>query len=250
MEDKGTSGKTISNKHGFLSSALNAAVPKRIPFNPAASQRLPETVKQDMVALTPEEFAFLLNEITEYWRPLVEFLVASGCRWGEATALAPSDVNREKGTVRITKVWKRTYDDGIGYETGVPKTKRSIRTINVSKSVLDKLDYSGEFLFTNRAGRPVRGNGFHDRVWSPAVELAELDPKPRIHDLRHSCATWMVLAGPLRTGPPSCSSLLKRSTDASPRPRAMPNGSAARPIAASRTRCGPRAMPYSSAWAP
>jgi hypothetical protein len=40
------------------SSALNAAVPKRIPFNPAAGQRFPETVKQDMVALTPEEFAF------------------------------------------------------------------------------------------------------------------------------------------------------------------------------------------------
>jgi integrase len=167
MEDKGTSGKTISNKHGFLSSALNAAVPKRIPFNPAASQRLPETVKQDMVALTPEEFAFLLNEITEYWRPLVEFLVASGCRWGEATALAPSDVNREKGTVRITKGWKRTYDDGIGYETGVPKTKRSIRTIKSPRASSTssttpassflptaQADRSGATAFTTGCGHP------------------------------------------------------------------------------------------------
>ncbi|MCU1697340.1 MAG: hypothetical protein JWR34_3403 [Mycobacterium sp.] len=170
-------------------------MPRHIPFDPAAGQRLPETVKQDMVALTPEKFARLLAEVTEYWRPLVEFLVASGCRWGEATALSPSDVNRPKGTVRINKAWKRTYDDGIGCEIGVPKTKRSIRTINISEAVLDKLDYTGEFLFTNRAGRPVRGNGFHDRVWSPAVERAKLDPKPRIHDLRHSCATWMVLAG-------------------------------------------------------
>jgi integrase len=210
MAETGASGKTIANKHGFLSSALNAAVPKHIPFNPAAGQRLPETVKKDIVALTPEEFSRLLNEVTEYWGPLVEFLVASGARWGEATALKPGDVNRENGTVRITTAWKRTYEGGgIGYEIGVPKTKKSVRTISVSRAVLDKLNYSGEFLFENRAGRPVRGNGFHDRVWQPAVERVwptkdaegnalppeKLPPRPRIHDLRHTCATWMVLAG-------------------------------------------------------
>jgi integrase len=78
--------------------------------------------------------------VTEPWRPLVEFLVASGCRWGEATALHPSDVDRSAGTVRVMRAWKRTYDRG-GYEIGPPKTKRSIRTINVPKPVLDKLDY-------------------------------------------------------------------------------------------------------------
>ena len=84
-----------------------------------------------------------------------------------------------------------------GYELGPPKTKRSVRTINVPKTVLEKLDYAGEFLFTNRVGGPVRGNGFHDRVWQPAVTKADLDPRPRM--LRHTCASWMVIAGvPLR----------------------------------------------------
>ena len=185
-------------------------MPAHISFNPAAGQKLPDTVRQEIVALSPHEFARLLDAVPEYWRPLVEFLVASGARWGEATALRPADVNRADGTVRISRAWKRTYEaGGIGYEIGVPKTKRSIRTINVAKETLDKLDYSGEFLFSNRAGRPVRGNGFHDRVWSPAVERVwpsrdadgnpipkeKLPFRPRIHDLRHSCATWMVLAG-------------------------------------------------------
>jgi integrase len=161
-----------------------------------------------MVCLSRADFARLLDAVTEHWRPLVEFLVASGCRWGVATALRPSDVDRDACTVRITRAWKRTYDRG-GYEIGPPKTKRSVRTINVPKSVLDKLNYTGEWLFTNRAGRPVRGNGFHDRVWQPAVERvwpsvdpegrptdkSKLQRRPRIHDLRHSCATWMVLAG-------------------------------------------------------
>ncbi len=193
MSEKGASGKTVANKHGFLSSALNAAVKAgRIRSNPAAGQRLPATQRADMVCLSHEEFVKLLDNTTEYWRPLLEFLVASGARWGEATALRPCDVDRAHGTVRIIRAWKPIQG---GYELGAPKTKRSVRTIDIPSSVLDKLDYSGEFLFTNQAGRPVRSNGFHNRVWRPAVARAGLNPRPRVHDLRHTCASWLVAAG-------------------------------------------------------
>ena len=91
------SGKTIRNKHGFLSSALKAAVKAgRIRSNPAAGQRLPVTARADMVCLSRDEVAKLLDNVTEYWRPLVEFLVASGARWGEVTALRPTDVDRAR----------------------------------------------------------------------------------------------------------------------------------------------------------
>jgi integrase len=189
------SPKTIANKHGFISAALAAAVPKHIPANPAADQRLPQgkakEEDEEMVFLTRAEYGVLHDAVTEYWRPLVEFLVVSGCRWGEAAALKPADIDRTKNTVRIRRAW--TYSSG-GYRLVKPKGK-SLRTINVPKAVLDNLDYTHEWLFVNKDGGPVRSHGFHDRVWGPAIKRSKLDPPPRIHDLRHTCASWMIAAG-------------------------------------------------------
>jgi integrase len=191
--EKPPSAKTIHNKHGFLAGALNAAVAAgRIPSNPCNGVRLPRDEAREMVFLSRDQYALLRDAITEPWRPLVEFLAASGARWGEAVALRPGDVDREHGTVRITRAWK--HGTG-GYRLGPPKTRKSRRTINVSRSVLDQLDYSHEWLFVNRAGGPVRIHGFTKRVWAPAVKRVKLDPAPRIHDLRHTCASWMIAAG-------------------------------------------------------
>lgn len=201
-DGKRASGKTIMNKHGYLAGALNAAVLAGvIKANPCDGNRLPRWDREEMVFLEHDEFQTLLTAVPDYWKPLVEFLVASGCRWSEATALKPSAIDRRKGTVRVTKAWKT--GDG-GYTLGVPKTKMSVRTINVPAAVLDKLDYDGEWVFTNsgrgRAGDtgPVRIHSFNPNVWTPAVKRAReagLTKKPRVHDLRHTCASWLIHGG-------------------------------------------------------
>jgi integrase len=194
LETTGNSPKTIHNKHGFLSGALAKAVPTLIPSNPAAGRRLPRGSGDDdeMRMLSRQEFTALLEATTEYWRPLLEFMVASGARWGEVVALKPSDVDRASGSVKIRRAWKYS---SAGYEIGPPKTKRSRRTIRVPAQVLDQLDYSHEWLFVNRDGGPVRYQGFRRRVWDKAVARAQLDPPPTPHDLRHTCASWMLTGG-------------------------------------------------------
>jgi hypothetical protein len=120
--DDGASGKTIANKQRFLSGALNAAVAAgHLGANPCRGLRLPRWQRREMVFLTEAEFATLLNAVTGYRRPFVEFLVASGARWSEATALRPGDVDVDQVTVRSVRAWK-VVDGGINL--GPPKSKR------------------------------------------------------------------------------------------------------------------------------
>ena len=198
------SAKTAANKHGFLAGALNAAVRARhISANPCDRNRLRRDQPAEMVFLTDKEFRLLLSCVSEHWQPLVEFLVASGARFGEATALQPGDINLAEGTVNIRRAWR--YVVGEGFQLGPPKTKRSVRTIDVAGTTLAKLNLTGEWVFTN-SGRstnggpddPVRGPNFYTNVWVPALAKAKekgLTKKPRVHDLRHSNASWLIQAG-------------------------------------------------------
>jgi integrase len=199
------SAKTIRNKFGYLAGALNAAVATaHLPANPCSNIGMPrDDDPREMLFLTHEQFSLLHSKVTEYWRPMVEFMVASGARWGEVAALRPGDVDRAGGTVRISRSWKQGTG---GYRLGTTKTRKSKRTINVPRATLEKLDFTHEFLFVNRTGRPVRAQGFSARVWAPAVErawpskdgngdLIKPELRPRPHDLRHTCASWMIQSG-------------------------------------------------------
>ena len=197
------SAKTVANKHGYLAGALNEALERgHIKSNPCEHVRLPQAHREDMVFLEPAEYQILRAEIPEHWIPLVDFLVTSGARWSEATALRPKDVDRASGTVRISRAWKKK--EGGGYEVGPTKTKKSVRTINLPPQVVAQLDMSHEYVFTNSGrGRHhpdevVRNASFAPNVWHPAVARAQgngLEKRPRIHDLRHTCASWLIQSG-------------------------------------------------------
>jgi integrase len=192
--------KSIRNLHGFLSGALAAAVPKHIPANPAAGRRLPRTtgeVSNDDVdgteirMLTHEEFGRLYDAIIEPYKSMLRFMVASGFRWGEVSALKPGEVDKEAGTVKVRRAWKYS---SVGYKIGPPKTTRSRRTVNIPKDILEALDYDGEWLFTNAHGGPVRYQAFRP-IWDRAVGKAKLKDNPTPHCLRHTCGSWMLSAG-------------------------------------------------------
>lgn len=223
----GSASKTIKNWHGFLSAMFQNAVDDGlIPRNPCARSKLPETESLEMVFLSPDEFASLLSYIPPQHQALILFLASTGLRWSEATALRSTDFDLDAGLVRVSRAWKRAK---TGWYIGPPKTKRSKRTVSLPANLIEQLrpliDAATEYVFST--GGPIRQNNFHKSVWAPARRLANglpaypnvaedpaapwksrhntafnrqpaskpLGKFPRVHDLRHSHASWLLAQG-------------------------------------------------------
>jgi integrase len=203
--------KTIRNYHGLLSAVFSSAVEEKIVTgNPAFKTRLTKGLSREAVFLSTEEFRTLLHFVDPRYRRLVNFLVGSGCRWGEATALTWRDINFDTvpTTLRIDKAWKQ----GVGSDPvlGIPKSSKARRTIALNRQQVENLGTpgnGGELVFGNvETGTYFKPGRFSALVWSPAVKsatdsaacaLAGIKPlakPPRVHDLRHTHASWLIAA--------------------------------------------------------
>lgn len=214
------SPKTIRNLHGLLSSVLQRAVTAEPPLrarNPCELTRLPRADDdgaeggEDIEFLTPDEVEGVIGHMERRSDQLLAIIkYGTGLRWGEISALAPEclvdwDTNRPK--IRVKRAWKKDGDGG--YYVGVPKSKRSRRTLRVSQAVVaavnelsraDDKENPGRLYFTGDHGRRFHYSTYYDR-WQRAVKRAVAalvmpkQKKPTPHDLRHSHAAVLISQG-------------------------------------------------------
>jgi hypothetical protein len=103
MHAAGAKRGAVLNKHGLLAGALNAAVRDGdLAANPCGGVTVQRTEERQPVFLNCGEFQVLKASFTDHYKPLVEFLVASGCRFNEAVALRPSDIGVDAATRLIS----------------------------------------------------------------------------------------------------------------------------------------------------
>jgi integrase len=207
MQKKGRSAKTIKNNHGLIFSAMETAI--RLGYrtdNPCRGVQLPSGEKAEDEArfLTHAEFGLILECMGERYKSFTEFLVMTGTRFGEATAVTVADVDlmSKPATIRINKAWKRGTDSG--YYIGATKTGAGKRTVSLNPQLVELLiplvasRPGSDLLFTTPKGERIVHKLYWHHYWVPAVEAAQargLKKSPRIHDLRHTHASWLIQDG-------------------------------------------------------
>jgi integrase len=151
--------------------------------------------RKQMVIITRDEYAKLLKAVPEHYRLLVRTLAETGIRWGEALALRPEDLDAGD----VLHVHRVMSDLGAGEDRFPVKlyTKnQDRREVKISASLADairKVKTDGYLFRAVRGGNIARGY-FHEAVWVPSRAKAGLE-KLRVHDLRHSHASWLLASG-------------------------------------------------------
>ena len=76
-----------------------------------------------------------------------------------------------------------------------------MRTITLPRSLAPELRAAAagkrqdDLVLTTTTGRRISQPLFWRKAWRPAVDAAGLEPRPRVHDLRHSHASALIAAG-------------------------------------------------------
>ncbi|MFE5853585.1 tyrosine-type recombinase/integrase [Streptomyces sp. NPDC056500] len=206
--------KSIRNRHGLLFCIIQAAIdatPQLRTVNCCKKTSLPrmdDHIEDDMTFLERDEYARVAMEIKDPdARDLADWLVSTGMRWGEATALQVRDLSLSADipTANIQRAWKKAPKGAPEtFYLGPPKTRKGRRLIALSSAQVATArrlseGYSPEaFLFRAAMGGPWRHGNFYHRKWRPAVLAAVakgLPKRPRLHDLRHTHVAWLIGAG-------------------------------------------------------
>lgn len=189
--------KTVNNVVGVLSSMLEAAVGwGYLEANPCADvEPLPtRSDRQGFAFYTASQSAAWLAKCAELepaWYPLFLTGFRTGLRLGELFALERGDVDLVSGTLRVRQSVADHTD-----EVTAPKSGKS-RTVDLSPQVVEVLRATRrvgvELVFADATGRRLN----RDMLKHPWERVAAASGLPRIrpHDMRHSYASQLVIAG-------------------------------------------------------
>lgn len=165
--------------------------------------KAPDTLKKEMDFFTYDEFNQFISVVNDpVYNLFFRFLYYLGTRLGETTALKWCDIDFKKNEVSINKTLT-TKIKGELFTISTPKTRNSIRVLPLPKSLstslyerhreVSKLDGFSEEWFVFGDIYPLRETTIQDKK-NKYCELAGLK-RIRIHDFRHSCASFLINNG-------------------------------------------------------
>ena len=206
---EGLAPRTVRYMHAVLRIALGQAVKRELlPRNVSALVDPPREERKEVQPLTPDQARSLLSAVEgERLEALYSVALAVGLRKGEALGLRWKDVDLDKGTIRVQGALQRINGKLQRVE---PKTNSSRRTIALPEYVVgsmrkhrarqlqDRLLAGSKWherglVFTTTVGTPLDGRNI-TRHFQRILADAGL-PRKRFHDLRHTCASLLLVQG-------------------------------------------------------
>lgn len=208
LRDRPLSPKSVYHAFTLLHGAIRFALRMElIGRNPCDAVTRPTVHRSDAKALTTDEIAKLLGAVRgARWEPFVTLALSTGCRRGELCGLSWSDYDAEKATLTIRHSLSQTK---AGVVLKAPKTNQ-VRTLPLSRMAIDALKAqrvlqakerlaagisyrNDDAIFADESGQrvtPMAATCAFDRIARKAGISTT-----RLHDLRHTAATTLLLAG-------------------------------------------------------
>jgi integrase len=195
---EGQAPSTIRNSLKPLQAIYRRARTREgVPLNPTHDLELPSPEPSEVEILAPEVAAQLLGALTLEDRVIWATALYAGLRYGELRALRWGAVNVDAGTIRVQESW----DPKTG--SIAPKTRTSQRTTPLPSVLRGLLLHwrerqadpaSNDLLFAGSDGKPFHAASLYrraDRAWTGAG----FDDRLRLHQARHTYASFMIAAG-------------------------------------------------------
>lgn len=214
LKGGGLSPKTLQNMNRMIHKSLEKAMElDLIVKNYASFVEIPRIEETEMRVLTVEEQEQLEKELTTSNEKLafgVYLSLTLGIRLGEVLGLRWSDIDTQKGIVRIRRTVNRLEKlDGSGTElvVGTPKSKKSLRDIPISEGYCQKLMYywarssqimrkppkDNDYLLRSAVGGPAEPKTMQETFKRILKAAGVADAN--FHSLRHTFATRAIEKG-------------------------------------------------------
>lgn len=186
----GRSVATCNHELGTLKLLFNKAIAWGLSEkNPAAKVKPLRRDNGRMRILTVDEAGRLLQAASRHLRPIIICALETGMRRGEILNLQWIDVDLKNGTLYVKEAKN-------GLPRHVPMSNRLKNTLSTLPRRL-----GGDYVFTGEPKIGKTGKPFHDvrTAFKNACRKAGIE-NFRFHDLRHTAASYMVMAAvPMRT---------------------------------------------------
>jgi integrase len=206
----GVSARTVKMVHSVLHKALERSVAYgHLGRNPARGASLPRYTHSEMKVLDADQaHQFLIAAQGSRYEALYYLAIHTGMRQGELFGLKWTDLNWNRGELKIQRQVKR--EPGQGWTFADPKTKKGRRTIKLGDTILKLLrtHKTNQDVEKSLMGSRWKENGLilpssigtpsnPSNMWKDYLKVLKKAGLPRIrfHDLRHTAASLMLNNG-------------------------------------------------------